>query len=122
MQLVNTTIKAGKICSTAFLHTLGPIWESHSPLVSLSLELLGKNFTITLFMLFLFDLIQSLIHLYRGIFITGSSLLGSSIKMPRIKSKNLIRYVSYFKDLNLTNILSHWCHYKKANELILIPL
>ena len=27
----------------------------------------------------------------RGIFLTGTSLVGSAIKMPRIKSKNLIR-------------------------------
>lgn len=32
----------------------------------------------------------------RGIFITGSSLLGAAIRVPRITSKNLIRYLSPF--------------------------
>ena len=31
----------------------------------------------------------------RGIFITGSSLLGAAIRVPRITSKNLIRYLAY---------------------------
>ena len=31
-----------------------------------------------------------------GIFLTGSSLVGAAVKAPRIRSKNLIRYVGSF--------------------------
>jgi V-type H+-transporting ATPase proteolipid subunit len=31
-----------------------------------------------------------------GIWLTGSSLVGAAVKAPRIRSKNLIRYVKLF--------------------------
>lgn len=33
------------------------------------------------------------INACRGIFLTGSSLLGASVKAPRVRSKNLVRCV-----------------------------
>ena len=35
-----------------------------------------------------------MVALRRGIFVTGSSLLGAAIRVPRITSKNLIRSAS----------------------------
>jgi V-type H+-transporting ATPase proteolipid subunit len=34
-----------------------------------------------------------IIHYFRGIFLTGSSLLASSVKTPRVTSKNLVSVI-----------------------------
>lgn len=73
----------------------------------IGLESFQKNKEDSLFFLFTFRFFHSVLSLHyfhnlflysvisRGIFITGSTIVGAAIKAPRIRSKNLIRYVEY---------------------------
>ncbi len=41
----------------------------------------------------------------RGIFVTGASLMGGGVRTPRIRTKNLIRFVSRFLSIHLLSYL-----------------
>lgn len=60
--------------------------------VSLTMCVLGAAWYVMFPMSSAFFCLSSLlVSACRGIFITGSSVVGASIKAPRIRSKNLIR-------------------------------
>ena len=69
----------GWTCFTVLILIFGHLLVSQLYLALLLLEQLGK--------------LKIIINIFRGIFITGVSIVGSAIKMKRIISKNLISVI-----------------------------
>jgi V-type H+-transporting ATPase proteolipid subunit len=73
-------IKDGETCFTVSSQVLGPSWVWHFHSSGQFLAQPGKSFL-------------AVNTIYRGIFLVGTSIVGSAIKMPRIVSKNLVSVI-----------------------------
>lgn len=65
---------------------IGPYeWAGMGVALAFGLSVIGAGWYIDLLVLFFL--------IYRGIVLTGSSLIGAAVRVPRVKNKNLLRYL-----------------------------